>query len=195
MSAAPRHPDADELGYFGLRMSAEEFLRLGETRDRYELVHGVVCMSPRPASLHQRLLSLIQFQLELYLRDHPGAMYLPEVNVRISADTVYSPDIVCFQPGRLAGFPIFVEVAPDLVIEVLSPGSKAFDLTTKRGDFEKFGVAEYWTYDPKDGSLRCFRRDRGRLVEAPVSGERISSTALSGFTLDLRPLRDAAGNK
>src|SRR2546421_6072898 len=123
MSAAPRQPDIDELGYFGLQMSADEFLHLGETRERYELVHGVVCMSPRPASLHQRLLSLMQFQLENFIRAHSGAMYLPEINLVVSADTVYFPDLVCFRPGRLAGFPLNVQIAPDLVIEILSPGS------------------------------------------------------------------------
>jgi Uma2 family endonuclease len=75
------------------------------------------------------------------------------------------------------------------VIEILSPGTKAFDLTTKKDDYERCGVAEYWAIDSSDARLRCYRREGRNLVEISVAGESVASTALAGFVLDLRPIR------
>ncbi|MEX2217273.1 MAG: Uma2 family endonuclease [Phycisphaerales bacterium] len=188
----PTQQDIDAYGYLGLRMGADDFLGLGQTRERYELVHGVVCMSPRPNTLHQTLLLLIAEQLRAYCRSQAGARVFPDVDVVVAGDTVYAPDLVCYLPGRVKGYPVRLDTAPDLVVEILSHGTKAFDLTTKLDDYQKFGVPEYWTYDPSDGQLRCFRRNGAELVRVPVSGERVESTALPGFVLDLRPLREAA---
>lgn len=195
VSAVPRQPDSSEFGYLGLRMSADSFLTLESTRDRYELVHGVVCMSPRPSARHQRLLSILQFQLEHYVLQNPGSMYFPDVDLQLGADTVYAPDLVCYRAGRLSGIPARLTLPPDLVIEVLSPATKAFDLTTKRDDYEKFGVGEYWCYDPGDASqpprLRCYRREGQVFLEASVSGTQCASVALPGFMLDLDKLRNS----
>jgi Uma2 family endonuclease len=181
------------MGYAGLRMTASEYLALGETAERTELIDGVVCMSPRPTTRHQAALSLVQFQLELFVRSSPGFRYFPDVDLELGPSTVYAPDLVCYRPGRVTGFPGALTEAPDLIVEVLSPGTKAFDLTTKKDDYERFGVGEYWAVDPGDGRVRCYCRQETLLVEAPVSGDTLASTALPGFTLDIRPLRDLAG--
>ena len=49
----------DETCYYGLRMSAGEYLALGETQIRYELIDGVVVMSPSPTAQHQQLIMKI----------------------------------------------------------------------------------------------------------------------------------------
>lgn len=173
----------------GLRMSAGDFLSIGETVERYELVDGVVVMSPSPTPRHQKVIRLIQKQLEPYADAHPGFEYFVDVDLVLSKGKVYAPDIVCYRPGRLPRIPHVLELAPDLVIEILSPGTKAFDLTTKRDDYEKFGVAEYLAYDPADGKLRCYRREGAHLLDTPVSADVFESVALAGWRLDLPPLR------
>src|ERR1043165_8849133 len=184
--------DLEAYGYFGLRMGADDFLALGQTHERYELVHGVVCMSPRPNTLHQRLLTLISLQLEVYAKSKPGVRFFPDVDVVLSPDTVYAPDLVCYRPGRIKAYPIRLDTPPDLIIEILSHGTKSFDLTTKLEDYQKFGVGEYWTYDPADGQLRVFRRDGAELGRVMVSGDTFECATLPGFVIDLRPLREAA---
>jgi Uma2 family endonuclease len=193
MSAAPRpnERDLEAYGYHGLRMSADDFLGLGETRERYELVQGVVCMSPRPNTLHQTLLLDIAEQVRAYCRKSGGRVF-PDVDLVIGPDTVYAPDLVCYGAGRVKGFPTRLDIPPDLVIEILSHGTKAYDLTTKLEDYQKFGVREYWTYDPADGLARCFRREGGELVRASGIGDTVASAAFPGLTLDLRPLREVA---
>lgn len=193
MSAAPRYPA--DLGHAGLRMAAADFFAIGETDERLELVDGVVLMSPRPTPLHQTILRLILRQLETWLDANPGAACFPEVDWELRPDTVYSPDIACYAPGRLHAIPSRLAEPPDLVIEILSPGTKAFDLTTKKDDYERCAVAEYWAIDSTDARLRCYRRSGPALVESPLSGDTLSSSALPGFTLDLRPLRAAVATR
>jgi len=194
----PTQSDLEAFGCYGMHMSADDFLSLGQTRERYELVHGVVCMSPRPNTFHQRLLSLFIYQLEGFIRANRGFKYLPDVDLVLAGQTVYAPDIVCYRPGRVVGYPTRLETPPDLIIEILSYGTKGFDLTTKREGYEKSGVGEYWTYDPTDGEpkgkLRCARRASAAdaFVDAPVTGDAFASTGVPGFVLDLTSLREAA---
>jgi Uma2 family endonuclease len=172
-------------------MTAEEFFALGETSENYELVDGVVSMSPRPGSRHQAVLWLISHQFSEFA-GATGCRFFPEVDLVLGRGLVYTPDLMCFGPDRVSGFPARLDVPPDLIIEVLSPGNKEFDLTRKKDDYGRFGVPEYWTVDPADARVRCFRVHDGRLDEVQVSGHSLVSTAIAGFVLDLKPLRALA---
>ncbi len=189
MSAVPRQPI--DNGYVGLRMTAGEFLAIGETEERLQLIDGVVVMSPRPTGRHQNSIRLIQQQLERYLLTNPGAIYFVEVDLKLSDRKVYTPDLACYRAGRDVGIPDRLTLPPDLIIEVLSPGNKAFDLTKKKDDYESFGIGEYWAFDPADGRLRVYTREGDSLLERAVRDESVPSAALPDFTLDLRPLRSA----
>jgi Uma2 family endonuclease len=187
MSVSPSQPQADT--YHGLLMGAEEYLALGETFERYELIHGVVCLMPRPSVLHQAVLAELIGQLGGFQRGE--CRFFASVDLVLARDIVYAPDIVAYRPGRLAGIPERLDTPPDLVIEILSYGTKAFDLTTKHNDYERFGVGEYWTYDPADKSARAFRRGGAdlRFLMTSIREDELASEALAGFVLDLRPLR------
>ncbi len=193
MSAAPRFPI--DLGYAGLRMTADEYLALGETQERYQLIDGVVTMSPKPTPLHQGLIVQIIFHLETFARANPGVLVFPDTDVRFGPHLVYEPDISVYRTGRLTGVPRRLTEAPDLIVEVLSPGSKALDLITKRSDYERFGVGEYWVIDPATGGVRCWRRQGVQFVEAAADGESLASTAIPGFVLDLGAIRPLCRNQ
>jgi Uma2 family endonuclease len=186
MSAVPRKPGR---GYAGLRMTAEAFLALGETDEHYELIDGVVCMSPTPSPLHQKILRLIQRQLEAFIDANPGFDFYPDTDVTIDSRYVLAPDLTCYRPGRVPAMPQRLTVPPDLAIEILSPSNRAYDLTQQRALYERFGVGEYWVIDPATGNVRCFRLHEGRFEEAAVDGETLESSMLTGFVLDLKPLR------
>jgi Uma2 family endonuclease len=124
--------------YHGLLMDADRYLALGETFERYELVHGVVCRMPRPTVLHQAMLAEIIGQLRS--PEARGSQFFASVDAVLAPDVVYAPDVVGYVPGRLAGIPERLDTPPNLVIEILSHGTKAFDLTTKHNDYERFGV-------------------------------------------------------
>ncbi len=191
MSSAPRLPN--EFGYAGLRMTAAEFLAIGETRERIELVDGVVCMSPSASLPHQRLVREILFQLETFRRANPHVEVLADVDLVLASGTVYRPDIIAYVDKRAVMRTDRAEAAPTLVVEVLSPATRAFDLTTKRDDYERAGVGEYIVVESSDARARLFRRDGEWLVELPLRGDSIESLSLSGFVLDLKALRALVG--
>lgn len=188
MSSVPHPPN--ELGYAGLRMTAVEFLAIGETKERLELVDGIVCMSPRPTPLHQLALVAIQRQLDRYVDANPGAVYFPDADLQLDRDLVYSPDLACYCAGRIRGVPALLTETPDLVIEILSPSTGAFDLTTKRGDYGLAGVREYWVVEPATGGVRTYVLEHHVLVERPADQARVASVALAGFVLDTAPIRE-----
>lgn len=189
MSAMPQQPGGGAR-YVGARMNAGAFLALGETPERYELIDGVVAMSPKPSRRHQKVLCLIQAQYEAFMGEHPGFEYYPDVDIRFDERHVYAPDMCCFVPGRVPPLDEVLDIAPDLVIEILSPSNAALDLVRKRADYGRFGVREYWVVDPASGSVRCFRAADGEMGESAVRGDHLESLAIPGFALDLRPLRE-----
>ncbi len=190
MSAVPRLPS--DFGYAGLRMTADDYLALGETPERYELIDGVVVMSPSPNFRHQKIVLLLIRQLDAFAQRSGGEL-IPDIDIRLSPGLVYRPDLVYYGPGRLTGIPARLDTPPDLVIEVLSPGSKPLDLVTKKSDYERFGVGEYWVVDPATGDVRCWSRRGDAFVESRAAGDRLTSGVVSGLVLDLAPLRGVAG--
>ncbi len=189
MSVAPRFPS--DLGYHGLRMTADEYLALGETPERYELIEGTVVMSPSPKPNHQELLVEILGQLRNWDRSNRAHRFFPDTDVRLDSGLVYRPDVSVYLRTRLPELPDRLATPPDLVIEILSPASKVIDLITKRDDYERFGVLEYWVVDPADLRVRAWSREQPHLVERAVSGDSVPSSALVGFALNIAELRRA----
>ncbi|MBI4578768.1 MAG: Uma2 family endonuclease [Planctomycetes bacterium] len=192
-SATIELPDAQ---YRGLRMSAVEFLDLPDDGITYELIDGVVSMSPSPTPRHQAVTTEIVAQIAWYLRDHPVGRVFAELDVHLGTgpgggDLVYKPEAIFIRTERLAGMQDRVIGAPDLVLEVVSRGSRRFDLQTKKTDYERFGVREYWVIDPERSEILVYRLIDGGFAEVRPEGDALPSQAVPGFTLDLQRVRAA----
>jgi Uma2 family endonuclease len=190
MSAVPRQPDPP--AYSGARMTAEQFLGMGQTDARMQLVHGVVVLSPSPQPIHQRILDQIQGQLFM-LRQHGLAVHVfPDTDIVFDARLVYRPDLAIYRAERLPAIPDRLTTTPDLIIEILSPSNKPMDLITKREDYEHYGVPEYIVIDPHTGRSTQWAR-RGEIYhEIPPAGDTLTSDAIPGLRIDLRPIRASA---
>lgn len=188
-AAAPKRNDSPR--YVGLRLSADEYLALPDDGFKYQVINGVVVMSPSPTPWHQSVQVELGTQLQNYLRSHPIARVFPDIDVRFAADLVYRPDLVVVLNERLPKPLRRIDVVPDLIVEILSPGSEAMDERTKLADYARFGVKEYWIVSPIDPvTVRVFRMLDGKLVQAPEGT--LDSAVLSGFRLDLESVRRAA---
>ncbi|MBI4579669.1 MAG: Uma2 family endonuclease [Planctomycetes bacterium] len=178
----------------GLRMTAEEFLALPETKDRYELIDGVVFMSPGATPRHQFIVAEVFGQLRTYLVANPIGVVLADVEVRLGSvaggeEIVYRPDIVFVERRHLPGSSERLRATPSLVVEVLSPATRNLDRRTKREDYERFGVQEYWLVDPDRKEFTFYRLEKGKYVEAAPQGDSFVSQAVPGFALDLTGVR------
>lgn len=177
--------------YAGLRMTADEYLALEDDGFRYELIDGVVVMSPSPTPEHQDIRGEIEYQLRHHARQTHAGVVLSEVDVRLDTRLVYRPDLVFIRSDRVHKPLKRIDVAPDLVVEVLSPGTEVLDQKTKRDDYERFGVAEYWLVDNEHRSVKFLRLLRGRFIEVNASHGRFVSEAVPGFELDLASMTKA----
>lgn len=180
---------ASEPLYAGLRMSTDEYERLEDDGHRYEVIEGVVIMAPSPGEQHQDIAGEIEHQLRSFLEKHPVGRVLHDIDVRFDAKTLYRPDLIFLRKATHPKRTGKIRVVPDMALEILSPGTRGRDLSTKKHDYEKFGVTEYWIVDPDEQSFTCLRRRAGKLVSVPVSGRWFASDAVPGFKLDLASLR------
>lgn len=134
---------------------------------RYELVDGALLVSATPSLQHQR----VALRLGRLLEDAcpPDLEVFPiPLAVRASPHRQLEPDIVVVrrsdaQGRRLAGLPL-------LAVEVLSPSTRAVDLTLKRHVLEQAGVPSYWLADPDDLELTVLELTDGAYEEVARVG-------------------------
>lgn len=175
--------------YAGLRMSADEYLRLSDDGHWYELVDGVVLLSPSPTPQHQQVAGEIHYQIMAFLRTRRlGSAYL-ETDVRLDETLVYRPDLVFVRAERVLENWELIRHPPDLVLEVVSPKNRRYDIETKKPDYERYGVGEFWLIDPRRKTMTFYRLEAGRYVEVAPEQDRLPSTAIPGFILDLAEVR------
>jgi Uma2 family endonuclease len=179
-----------EARYRGLRMTADAYLALEDDGYRYELVDGVICMSPSPPRLHQRIVTEIVRQVGNHLLQKPIGEVIVEVDVRLTDDLVYRPDVIFLSADQAAACRDRITVVPDVIVEVVSPDSRRYDHETTKQDYESCGVREYWLIDPDKHELVFYRLEGGRFVEAAAAQHIFASKIISEFELDLGRLRD-----
>lgn len=183
----------DETCYHGLRLSAREFLAIGETQIRYELIDGVVVMSPSPTAQHQQLIMDIAYQIRAFLDQSKLGRVFPKLDVNLRAaldrEVVYRPDIVYVSNERADIIQKHIIAAPDVLVEISSPDSRQYDSVTKKNDYEAAGVREYWLIDPLESKMTFFVRQGEKFVESAPQGDTFASTAIPGFTLELNRIR------
>jgi Uma2 family endonuclease len=118
--------------------------------ERWELIDGVAyAMSPAPVIKHQRVAGEFFFRLRLHLGGKPCQPFIAPTDVHLSDLDVVQPDIlVVCDPSKIT--PGYIEGAPDVVVEVLSPATAAKDLREKKALYERAGVREYVVIHPTD---------------------------------------------
>jgi Uma2 family endonuclease len=131
-------------------MTATEFLDLPESSTPMELIDGELIMAPAPLLSHQKIIGRLYLLLVTLQGIDPDNILLAPTDVYFDDGNVFQPDVVwlsstnqnCMEIGdrHLRG-------APDLVVEVLSPGTAQQDMGKKRQVYEQHGVREYWLVD------------------------------------------------
>jgi Uma2 family endonuclease len=181
-------------GYAGLRLTADEYFSLPDDGNHYELIDGVVTMSPSPSADHQRASQEIFLQLAGFVRERNLGEVFYEIDVHFGKspegrDIVYRPDVICFLGDASREFGGRLRIIPDITVEVVSDESSNRDMETKRLDYERFGVREYWLIDPIEERVTFCRLLSGKFVEATAGASHFESAVLPGFRLDLAPIR------
>ncbi|HRO25535.1 MAG TPA: Uma2 family endonuclease, partial [Promineifilum sp.] len=134
------------------KLSYEEYLALPDDGRIVEWVNGEIITHMPATSLHQNVASLIETLLRLYVaRLRLGVVFDAPFEVRLWPNgPAREPDVLFIGRERLAQLTERrFEGGPDLVVEVVSPGSVTIDRVDKFLEYEQANVSEYWIIDPR----------------------------------------------
>lgn len=172
-----------------VRLTLDDYRRLPSGL-RYELVEGVLRqMTPSPSMVHQEICKRLARALLEWVEDQDlGKVFFAPADVVLSEHNVVQPDLFYVSRERLGIIEeAHVNGAPDLVVEVLSPGTAEWDRITKRRIYGQFGVRELWLVDPGGRSVEVAVHDGRELATVQVyqTGASAESQILKGFALDV----------
>lgn len=171
-----------------IRLTVEDLEFIPEERvgDRHELIDGELLVTPVPITKHQDVSLNLTLELAAFIRRRRlGKLYVAPSGVRLHPDTLVIPDIhfVAKERRAIIGEKL-TDGPPDLVIEILSPGTRRRDLHAKRNLYASFGVQEYWIVDPDAETVMVLSLADGRYERIPVTEEgAITSRVLPGLEL------------
>lgn len=172
----------------------EAYAALPEDGRRYEVVQGVLYVTPSPAERHQSSSGWFFVHLHQHVQAQGrGRVYAAPFDVELAPGHVVQPDIVVVlrenesivRENRIVG-------VPDLLVEITSPTTANYDRRQKLDAYAAAGVAEYWIADPApravellalDASSRTYRSAGVFLGEA-----RLPSNVLDGFDVTVADL-------
>ena len=140
-----------------LRFSYEDYLLLPEDR-RYEIVDGELLLTPAPTPYHQTVAMRLGFLLHAFVeRERLGQIFIAPCDVVLSRFDVLQPDVFFISAARISIVgDKYIQEAPDLVVEVLSPSTADRDQVAKAKQYARFGVAEMWIADPESRAIEVF---------------------------------------
>ena len=175
--ALPASPNALDLRTY------DDLLAMPEDGNRYELIFGEIVMSAAPKTKHQRALMALSLTLGNYVMTHRlGELFAAPLDVKFSIYSVVQPDLLFVARARAhIVTEHFIDGAPDLVIEILSPSNRAQDLVKKAALYAQHGVTEYWIVDPESETISINLLRGGQYVDVSNRGGVAQSTVLPGL--------------
>ena len=170
----PRQGEWTERHYFSLP----------DTNHLMELSNGRLIMPPHPTNRHQVTVLEIAVRLRAYVRERDlGEVRVAPLPVRLWPDNVREPDVFFIATEHEDRIGEGQCGVPDLVVEVLSPGTRDTDRGEKYLEYAQAGVREYWIVDPDEQTIEVYEL-KGATFEPHdkfASGDALASPLLTDF--------------
>jgi len=136
----------------------DEYARLPDDGNRYEVIDGEVLVTPAPSTTHQHIAGTLYIRLRRFVEEHDLGVVLPDVDLLFVEGQFLRPDLLFVPDAARDGITSRgVHKTPGLVVEVLSPSSGSIDRVKKPGRYRDFGVPEYWVVDPEARAVWVWR--------------------------------------
>jgi Uma2 family endonuclease len=168
----------------------EDLSRIEDDGLRYELVEGkLICMSPA-GGRHGRIIFELVLLLGNYVRDRNlGQLYIGETGFILARDpdTVLVPDVAFVQAANVPNEENeigFLDLIPDLVIEVVSPSDRAKDTTAKVSTYLAVGVRLIWQVDPAKRAVIVYTPEEPQTVLVETD-QLDGGDVVTGFTMQV----------
>lgn len=160
------------------RMTAAEFRQLPESDGFVELINGELIVSPSPIDIHQDL--VLNVAVLLRAEKPHGKVVVAPMDVYLDNVNVFQPDVFWMADNsQCVNRDGYYYGAPELIVEVLSPGSSTRDKRDKFDAYEQHGVLEYWLVDPAGQHIEVWQRQGARFVRRGIyqEGDSVPSNA------------------
>ena len=159
---------------------------------RGELLKGVFIKMPPPGAEHGRIESRIGAYLLNFVEAHDlGEVFVGETGIYTSRnpDTVRGMDVayISFERLKHNQSPTYIDVAPELIVEVLSPHNRWSDIYNKVAEYFDIGTDMVWIVDPQRHELFVYR-SLDDILRLTKSGTVTGQDVLPGFELSLAKL-------
>jgi Uma2 family endonuclease len=169
-------------------------------KDRVELIKGKIFkMSPAPSSSHQRISGELTYQLSKVFRKTTCQMYVAPFDVRLinyKQSTIDNKILSVVQPDLC----VICDVkkidekgcigAPDLIIEILSPGNSNREMTIKFDLYEENGVKEYWIVNQSEKTILIYvlKDDKFIGLKPIVENGKLESPTFSNLKFSVKSI-------
>ncbi len=172
-------------------LTVHDYMQLPEdSGKKSELIEGDLFMSPSPTRFHQDILGRLFGPIWAHLQVNPiGKVYTSPFDVTLTDLNVYQPDLCFFSKSRYTSLTDHgADGAPDLVVEILSPGSAKHDLGVKKEIYTRTGVEEFWCVDPVKRTITVFQlSDSSTTPRATLGvGKTLTTPLLPGLKIKVR---------
>jgi Uma2 family endonuclease len=170
----------------------EDLLATPDDGNIYELLEGVIYVSRAPSLKHQRVIKKLSYYIEKYLEQSPIGETYPTPGVIFGEHDSAIPDLIYISNEGLKeiGTGIHIEGSPDLIVEVVSPGSDNIkrDRDVKLRTYRRHSVKEYWIADPDNLTLEVYRGGNLTLAATLTIDDELTTPLLPGFTCKVRDI-------
>jgi Uma2 family endonuclease len=165
-------------------------------KERLELFKGKIFKMGAPCTLHQVVAGNLYGEMRNYFKGKICQVFIAPFDIRLPVKnqkkddeitTVVQPDI-CIVCDAAKIDSRGVCGAPDLVIEILSPGNSKKELRLKFELYEEAGVREYWVINPAEENLLVFLLEQERKFGSPkiyTGGDTLTAAILPGFAIEV----------
>ena len=174
--------------------SVEEYLAL-ETNHLVEFSHGYVEVLPMPTESHQFItLFLYRVLLAFVTARNLGYVLSAPFRIRLWPGKFREPDVVFMLAEHAERRGEQYWEGADLVMEVVSREYRHHDLVTKRREYVRAGIPEYWIVDPQEEKITVLTLDEDRYGVHGEFGRGVEATSvlLEGFAVAVDEVLDAA---
>ena len=168
-------------------VTADQLLAMGD--GRRELIHGEVIEMTPPGEEHEDIASEMFGHLWTFVRQHKLGKVYSRLGFLLATDPdiVREPDTTFVRRERVVRTPKYFPGAPDIAVEVLSPGDTASESNEKAEMWLAHGTREVWVADPRRRTVQIFRP--GRAPQSLTEPDAIESgDLLPGFRLPVRDI-------
>jgi Uma2 family endonuclease len=176
-----------EISDSPVKMTFEQYLSLGEDDLKSEWVDGEVHYMSPVSKFHQRVSLFLIWLIETFVSAHRiGQVFYEPFVMKTGPDLPgRSPDVLFIANEHLDRVKInHLEGPADLAVEIISPDSRRRDRVTKRKEYAKGGVREYWIIDPQNRQAEFLRlNEDGAYEPIPLNDGVFQSQVLEGFWL------------